>query len=368
LSGHGHPDEARAVAGIVSSLDLAAEWGHEEVVVVQDAASGLRGVVARHDTRRGPAIAATRLRPDASLEEALAEALRLSRAMTLESAAADISYGGGAAVLVGPAARTKDRALLSAYARVLERMGGQMLAAPDLGFEERDLTVLGRMTRHVAHKAGPGDGVADLTALALLECVRETAHELGRALEEVHVAVQGVGQIGYRLARLLRAHGVRLTVADSDPTRRERAQYELSALTIGADEIYDVEADIFSPNAGSGVLNADTIPRLRCRAVVGGARDVLADAQRAERLHERGVLYAPDFVTAGGGLSAALGPGALDGGDDENREMAAKERVAAVGDRLGDIFRQAREDGVSPLRAAQRLVDSHLPPRPGVTE
>jgi leucine dehydrogenase len=367
LPDDGHPDEARAVAGIVSILDLAAEWRHEEVVVVQDDASGLRGVFARHDTRRGPALAATRLRPDTSLDEALAEALRLSRAMTLESAAADLSYGGGAAVLVGPAARAKDRPLLSAYARVLERMGGQMLAAADLGFEERDLTVLGRMTRHVAHKAGPGDGVADLTALALLECVRETAHALGRTLEEVHVAIQGVGQIGYRLARLLRAHGVRLTVADSDPARRERAQYELSAPTIGADEIYDVEADLFSPNAGSGVLNADTIPRLRCRAVVGAARDVLADARSADRLHERGVLYAPDFVTAGGGLSATLGQGALDD-DDENREMAAKERAAAVSNRLGDIFRQAREDGVSPLRAAQRLVDSHLPPRPGVTE
>jgi leucine dehydrogenase len=347
----------------VSILDLATRWGHEEVVILQDAASGLRGILAVHDTRRGPAIAATRLRPHASIDQALTTALRLSHAVTRETAAADLPHGGGAAVLIGSAARSKERPLLAAYARALDRFSGRLLAAADIGFEERDLTVLGRMTKHLAYRPGPGDGVADLTAQAVFEGIRETATLLDRELAELHVAVQGLGQVGYRLVRLLAAAGVRLTVTDSDPARQERAQAEIGAATVADSEIYDVEADIFSPNADSDVLDDQTIRRLRCRAVVGGARDVLADPRHADTLHDRGILYAPDFVVCAGGLAGRLAVAAWD--EEEDREMAVQERVAAVGDRLREIFRISREDGMSPLRAAQRLLEVRLSPRAG---
>jgi leucine dehydrogenase len=337
----------------VATLDLAAEWGHEEVLVLQDAASGLRGVVAVHEARRGPAIAATRLWPEASFDEALGAALRLSRAMTRETGGAGLAYGGASAVLIGPGARSKDRPLLSAYARVLERFAGRVLAAADRGFEERDLTVLGRMTKHVAYKAGAGEGAADWTAQGVVECVRETARQEGRELDGLHVAVQGLGQIGYRVARRLAAEGARITAADTDAARRERAQDELSLEVVAPGEIYDVEADVFSPNAGGAGLDESTIPRLRCRAVAGGARDVLAGDGEAELLHERGILYAPDFVVGAGGLAAALD---LAAADEDDREMVAQERVGAVSERLREIFRLSREDGMSPLRVAQRLL------------
>jgi leucine dehydrogenase len=163
--------------------------------------------------------------------------------------------------------------------------------------------------------------------------------------------VQGLGQIGYRVARLLGTHGARLTVADTDPARQERAQAELAAEAVAAGNIYDVEADVFSPNAGSAGLDDATIRRLRCRAVVGGARDVLADERHAGLLHERGILYAPDFVAAAGALAGALAIAE----EEEDREMAMQERVGAIGDRLREIFRAARQEGTSPLRVAVRL-------------
>jgi leucine dehydrogenase len=344
----------------VPGLDLVAAWGHEEVVIVQDGASGLRGVLALHDARPGAAIAATRLVPEASLDQALTAALRLSRAVTHETAAAGLPHGGGAAVLVGPAARAKERPLLAAYARVLDRFDGRMLAAADIGFEDRDLTVLGRMTRHLAYKPGLGAGPADLAAQAVVECIRESARYWDRDLDGLRVAVQGLGQVGYRLARLLSTQGVRLTVADSDPARQERALAELAAEAVSAGDIYDVEADVFSPNAGSGSLDDSTIPRLRCRAVVGGARDVLAEERHADALHERGILYAPDFVTSAGALAGSVGLAC----EEDDREMAVQERVAAIADRLREVYRTAREQGTSPWHVAQRLYVAR-PPRAG---
>jgi leucine dehydrogenase len=326
-------------------LGLFTEWGHEEVVVLQDAASGLRGVVAIHDSQRGPALSATRLRPAASLDEALAEALRLSRAITREAAVAGLPHGGAAAVLVGEAAREKSRGLLSAYARFLDRMSGRIRAAGDSGFEPRDLAVLSRMSRHVVHRPGPGPDAADLAAQAVAECIRETAAELGTTMAELHVAVQGLGQVGYRTARLLRAEGARLTVADPDLGRVERAQDELQAAVSAPGDVYAVEADVFSPNACGPVLDAAAVDGLRARAVVGAARAALADPGLAEILRRRGVLYAPDSVVCAGGLAASLAA----------EEMEAQERLAEGASRLRAVFRRSREDGVSTLRAAEDL-------------
>jgi leucine dehydrogenase len=338
------------------SLHLVTEGGHEELVVVQDSATGLRGAIALHDSRRGPALCATRLRPDLSLEDAVREALRLASAMSAESAAADLARGGAAAVLVGPAAKEKSRPLLAAFGKLLERQGGRMAAITDMGFESRDAAVLGRITPHVLHRAGPSGDAAELAAVSVLEGLRETADILGTHVSELHVAVQGLGQVGYRVARLLSGEGARLTVSDVDGARVERAEAELGARAVAPDEIASVEADVLSPNAGSGALDDATVARLRCRAVLGAARAVLAGEKTAEALHERGILYAPDFLVCAGALAGLAEPG---------DEMEVQERVAQGAARLREVFDQSRQDGKSPLRAAELILEAQQGTRRG---
>jgi len=329
-------------------LERFAERGHEEILVLQDRSTGLRGVVAIHDSGVGPALAATRVHPGTTMDDALDEALRLSEAVGLEAAVAGLARGGAAAVFVGPAAAEKSRPFLAGYGRVLDRLEGRVLALADMGFDSRDLTVLARMTKHVAHRRGPGGDVAELTALGVLEGIRAAAERLESSLDELHVALQGLGQVGYRLARLLAAEGVRLTVADVDDGRAERVRDELGAKVVEAGAIAGVEADVFSPNAGSGGLDEAAVDALRCRAVVGSARAVLADARHAETLHARGILYAPDFVVAAGGLAGLVG--------DED-EMAVQERVADVGVRLENVWARSRAEGMSPQQAAERMLE-----------
>jgi leucine dehydrogenase len=332
----------------MSLLDLVAGDGHEEIVIVQDATSGLRGVVAQADTRCGPAIAPTRLVPEASLDEAFAQAVRLARGVAREAAVARLPRGGAAAVFVGEAVRDKSRPLLAAYARVLENLGGRVLAAADSGFIGRDLAVLSRMTKHVCHRSGAADP-AEVAATAVVACIREAAERLGIAIDALHVTVQGLGQVGYRVARLLATEGARLTVADVDAGRVERVQEEFGAAVSAPDEIHTVPSDVFSPNATSFHLDAATAAQVKSRAIVGAARALLADDAVAEGLHERGVLYAPDFVVCSGSTSGALA----------EDEMVALEHGESSGTRFKEILRRSSENGTSTPRAVAEWLKEH---------
>jgi len=339
----------------MTALDLAVEWAHEEVVVHHDPDSGLRCVIAIHDTTLGPAVGGTRMRPYPSLEEAATDALRLARAMTYKSALAEMPLGGGKAVILGDPARDKSRALLAAYARALDRLGGRFNTGCDMGMEERDMAVLSRLTRHVSHTpAGSRIDTADLAALGVFESIRAAASLLGRGLEGLRVVVQGLGNVGFQLARRLKEAGARLTVADVDAARVERAAAELAVEVVAAEAVYDVEADVFSPNAAGGVLNDETIPRLRCRAVVGGANEQLAEPRHGDALHARGILYGPDYVVNAGGLLSLIYD--LEGADD----AAVTARVRAIGPRLAALWDRSRAEGLPPHRVADRVAEERL--------
>jgi glutamate dehydrogenase/leucine dehydrogenase len=339
----------------LSALELVAELGHEELVFVHDRASGLRAVIAIHDTTLGPAVGGTRMRLYPSLDDAAADALRLARAMTYKAVMAGVERGGGKAVILGDPARDKSRALLAAYARAVDRLGGRFQTGCDMGIDGRDIAVLSRLTKHVSHTT-PGSSLetAGLAALGVFESIRAVAALLERELAGLHVAVQGLGQVGYRLARQLAAAGARLTVADVDEGRVERARAELAAAAVDAGSIYDVEADVFSPNAAGGVVNDATLPRLRCRAVVGGANEQLEQARHGDALHARGIVYAPDYVVnAGGLLSLLFEIGELD-------EAGVVARVQGIGGRLAALLAEARERGEAPHRAADRIAEQRL--------
>jgi leucine dehydrogenase len=339
----------------MTALELAREMGHEEVILVQDAAAGLRAVIAIHDTALGPAVGGTRMRLYPALDDAMVDALRLARAMTYKAALAEMPRGGGKAVILGDPGRDKTRALLASYARAVERLGGRFQSGADMGIDARDVAVMSRITRYVSHT--PPDAkvdTAELAALGVLASIRAAAAETGKGMDGLHVAVQGLGQVGYRLARMLAKAGARLTVADVDAGRAERAAVELPAAVVSPDGIYDIEADVFSPNAAGGIINDATVPRLRCRAVAGAANEQLAEPRHGDALHERGILYGPDYVVNAGGLLSLL----FELG--ETDEEGVTRRVDAIGGRLTSLWERARREKVAPHRLADRIAEERL--------
>lgn len=337
----------------MTGLSLLEELGHEEVVLVRHRPAGLQAVVAIHDTTLGPAVGGTRMRLYPSLDEAAADALRLSRAMTYKTAMAGMSWGGGKAVIVADPARDKTPALWAAYAEALNRIG-RFHTGPDMGLDGADCAALARLTKFMTHVPGTGVDAAAFTALGVFEGIQAVAEALGLPLAGLHVALQGLGNVGGRLAQRLAGAGVRLTVSDVDPARVERAVRELGAAAAGPEAIYEVPADVFSPNAAGGVLSAATVPRLRCRAVAGAANDQLASLEAADALEARGILLAPDYlVNAGGVLTLLFELGETD-------EAGLLGRVRAIGSRLFDLLRQAREEKRSPYRVANAMVERML--------
>jgi leucine dehydrogenase len=340
--------------GLTALQELEAA-GHEEVVLVRDAASGLRAVIAIHDTALGQAVGGTRMRVYASLDGAVRDALRLSRAMTYKAAISGVDRGGGKAVILADPARDKSRPLLAAYAKAVERLGGRFHTGCDMGIDLRDVAVMARHTKHISHTPPEAKlDTAGLAALGVFESIRAAARRLDRPLAGLHVAVQGLGQVGYRLARMLAAEGVRLTVADVDAGRVERASSELGAAAATPESIYAVEADVFSPNAAGGVFDDESIPRLRCRAVVGAANEQLAEDRHGAALHGRGILYAPDYLVNAGGLLSLL----YETGEADEEGVTA--RVRGIGDRLTALWDRADAEGALPHRVADRMAEERL--------
>jgi leucine dehydrogenase len=338
-----------------SALQALERLGHEEVVLAHDAAASLRAVIAVHDTTLGPAVGGTRMRLYPRFDDAVTDALRLSRAMTYKAVMAGMPYGGGKAVIVGDPAKDKTRALFAAYAKTLERLGGRFHTGCDMGMDGRDIAVLARMTKYVSHTA-PGSKIdtADLAALGVHHGLKAAARRLGKEVSGLRVAIQGIGQLGYRLAKLLAAEGARLEVSDVDPGRVERAKSELGAKPRPPNSIASAECDVFSPNAAGGILNGRSIPKLRCRAVVGGANEQLHAPEHGDALAERGILYAPDYVANAGGLLSLL----YEKG--ETDEAGVLERVRGIAERLEEIWSRSERENVAPHRIADRIVEERL--------
>jgi len=324
-------------------------------VLLHDAGVPLRAVIAIHDTTLGPAVGGTRMRLYPSFDDAVTDALRLSRAMTYKAVMAEMPYGGGKAVIVADPAKHKTRPLFAAYAKALERLGGRFHTGCDMGMDGRDMAVMARLTKYVSHTA-PGSKIdtADLAALGVYHSMRAAARQLGKQIFGLRVAIQGLGQLGYRLAKLLAADGAKLEVADVDAGRVERAKSELGAKARPARSIASAECDVFSPNADGGILNDRTIPKLRCRAVVGGANEQLLEPRHGDELAERGILYAPDYVANAGGLLSLLYE------TDQTDEAGVVQQVQNIAERLEHIWTRAQAEKLPPQRMADTIVEERL--------
>ncbi len=325
--------------------------GFERVVFASDEAAGLRSIIAVHSTRLGPALGGCRIQPYTTEDAALDDVLRLAEAMTWKAAAAGLDFGGGKAVVLADPERDKGEALLRAFGRVVESLDGRYITSVDVGTTTPDLDEIAKETRWVVgvspHHGGGGDP-SEITARGVLgaihSCLYTVRHDT--SLEGRRVAVQGVGKVGYHLARLCREAGAEVVVADPDVDNLGRAIGDLGVDTISPDEILSLDCDVLAPCALGGVLDAETISRLAAPIVCGAANNQLASADDARRLMERDILHAPDFIVNAGGLISVADE--LDGWN--------RDRVLAKVDRIGrtllDVFHLATESGIPPYEAA----------------
>jgi leucine dehydrogenase len=319
---------------------------HEQIVVKRDPASGLYAVIAIHDTQRGPAVGGCRMWPYPSERCAFDDVLRLSRAMSLKSAMADLPLGGGKAVIVGDPARDKSEALLRAFGRFVEELGGRYRVGEDVGISVADVEVMAQETRFAVGRSrasGSSGDPSPLTARGVLVGVRACLawQRASDSLAGVRVAVQGLGHVGYALCELLHAEGAVLLVSDLCADRVARAVTELGANAVAPDEILAQEVDVLAPCALGGGLDAQAIERLRAPIVAGAANNLLASPRCGDALFERRILYAPDYVINAGGIINIASE--LRGDYDPDW---TDQQLAAIGPRLTDIFRESEATGV----------------------
>lgn len=335
--------------------------GHEQVVFGHDEASGLRCIIAIHSTVLGPALGGTRMYPYTTEEEALVDVLRLSRGMTYKAAVTGLDLGGGKAVIIGDPATDKSEALLRAFGRMVQSLGGRYVTACDVGTYTGDMAIVGRETDWATGADTVAGGSGDsgvMTALGTYVGVKACAEEVFGSgdMGGRHVAIQGVGKVGRRLAEYLAAEGCKLTLADVNGPAAEDCAERLGADVVGVEDIHTVDADVFSPNAMGAVINDQTIAQLQCRIVAGAANNQLAEARHGQMLADADVLYAPDYVINAGGV--------IQVGDelhpDGYSEPRVRQRVEQIGQRLSTVFATARRDGLPTAEAADRVAEERI--------
>ena len=282
-------------------------YDYGEVHFSHDKATGLKAIIAIHDSRLGPALGGCRFLPYDTDEDALVDALRLARGMTYKAALAGLAHGGGKSVLIRPKQHFDRVALFRAFGRFVDNLGGHYITAEDSGTGLEDMEVLRTVTKNVTGvdvaNGGSGDP-SPFTALGVRRGIEACVKlKLGRdSLHDVHVAVQGVGHVGYHLCKELHEHGAKLSVADVDPLKAERATREFGAAVVPLDKIFETPCDVIAPCALGSALNDTTIPRIVAKIVAGAANNQLAQPRHGDDLHARGILYAPDYAINAGGL------------------------------------------------------------------
>ncbi|MEM9067041.1 MAG: Glu/Leu/Phe/Val dehydrogenase dimerization domain-containing protein [Myxococcota bacterium] len=340
-------------------FEAMAHYDYGELHFHRDAASGLRAVIAIHDTRLGPALGGCRCIPYDTEEDAIVDALRLARGMTYKAAISGIPHGGGKAVLMRPSGEMDRAAFFRAFGKFVDDLGGHYITAEDSGTSVEDMEIVRTVTKYVTGvkpEHGGGGDPSPFTALGVRRGIEALAKfALGRSdLEGLHVAVQGIGHVGYHLCKLLHERSAQLTVADIDPLKAERAQREFGASVVELDQIFEVECDVFAPCALGSALNDQSIPRLKCRIVAGAANNQLAAPHNGDDLFQRGIVYAPDYaINAGGLMNVAAEVAGYD------REATTK-RVNGIYDIIWEIADRAKQAEQPTHRIADTIAQEKL--------
>jgi leucine dehydrogenase len=342
-------------------------WGlpdfdaHEDVQFVTDEKCGLKAIIALHSTHLGPAAGGCRFWHYAKDEEALTDALRLSRGMSFKNAMAGLPLGGGKTVILADAERRKTPELLHAFGKAVETLGGRYVTAEDVGMSVTDMIEVHRTTRFVAglpNSAGDvGGDPGPHTSLGVFLGIKAAVkHALGKdSLDGLHIAMQGAGSVATGVALHACAEGAKLSIADVDEAKAQALADKAAAKVVSPDEILTLEADVFSPNALGAILTEQSIAALKVPVVAGGANNQLATPQDGQRLNARGIIYAPDYVINAGGIinvcTEYLGDGDA---------SLVRERIEGIPVRLEQIWAESEASGRDPAAVAdgmaQRLI------------
>jgi leucine dehydrogenase len=340
-------------------FDEVAQGGHEQILYGHDPVSGLKAIIAIHSTALGPALGGTRFFPYPSEEEALRDVLRLSRGMTYKAAAAGLDLGGGKGVIIGDPANDKSERLLRAYGRIVDSLQGRYITAEDVGTTTSDVDVIRRETSWALGSSVAEGGAGDpspVTARGLFAAASAVAEFVwgDRGLAGRRFAVQGVGKVGSAFVQLLVEARAEVIVSDAQDSAIAAAVDNYGVKSVEVDEIHTVDCDFYSPCALGAGLNERSIPRLNCQAIVGSANNQLAADEDADRIAERGILYAPDFVVNAGGLinvhDELLG----------YSKMRALHRVDGIFAATKAILEMSKREGINPNQAAVRVAENRI--------
>ena len=333
--------------------------GHEQLVVVSDAGSGLKAIIAIHDTTLGPACGGTRIWPYKSEREAMWDALRLSRAMTYKSAAADLPLGGGKGVIIADSHTQKTEALVRAYGRFVDTLGGRYLTTTDVGSTGRDMEYIKQETDYVVGlpvTAGGSGDTSIMTGLGIYMGMKACAKEIwgNDSLQGKVVAMQGFGKVATHTAHHLMKEDAALVVTDVFDGALDRAR-DLGLKVVKPDDIYGIDCDIFAPCALGGVINPETIPQLKCKVIAGGANNQLMSESDGEALHRMGIMYGPDYILNSGGIVNVESE--ISGIYNADRAREKTERVYEIMERVISI---SKTEEIPSAKAADRLAEERL--------
>ena len=336
--------------------------GLQDLHFWQDPYSGLQAIIAIHDTFRGPAIGGCRFINYPDTAAAINDAIRLAKGMSYKAALAGLPHGGGKSVIIKPSGLHNRDLLMQSFGRFIESLGGRYITAMDSGTQISDMDNIALSTRYVTCTHDMGDP-SPSTARGVFAGIRASLQfRFGSSeLDNIHIALQGLGHVGWALAKLLHTAGARLSVTDIDPEKTERAKAELGAVVVSPNEIYDVDADIFCPCGLGAIISPDTINRLQCSIVAGSANNQLADDAMGEALYQRGILYAPDYLINSGGLIFVALQHA------QHHEQAIQQKVSTIYDALLELYKHAEADQqstshIADIRAEAILSQASLEP------
>ncbi|PKR78938.1 leucine dehydrogenase [Halalkalibacillus sediminis] len=335
------------------------EFDYEQVVFCQDKNSGLKAIIAIHDTTLGPALGGTRMWTYDSEEDAVIDALRLAKGMTYKNAAAGLNLGGGKTVIIGDPKTDKNPEMFRAFGRYIQGLAGRYITAEDVGTTVGDMDLIYMETDFVtgiSPEFGSSGNPSPATAYGCYLGMKAAAKEAfgTDSMEGKTVAVQGVGNVAYGMCKHLHEEGAKLIVTDINEESVERAVNDFGAQAVGIDEIYSVDCDIYAPCALGATINDDTIPQLKAKVIAGSANNQLAEDRHGEKLHELGIVYAPDYVINSGGVINVADE--LNG---YNKERAYKQ-VETIYDSLTKIFAISKRDDIPTHKAADRMAEERI--------
>ncbi|MFL6540184.1 MAG: Glu/Leu/Phe/Val family dehydrogenase [Chthoniobacterales bacterium] len=337
-------------------FDTLGSMGHEQVALCSDPGAGYRGIIAIHSTVLGPALGGTRFWTYASDDDALVDALRLSRGMTYKNAVAGLNLGGGKAVIIGDN-KTKQREMIfRAHGRFVESLGGRYVTAEDVGTNTGDMDFVHMETEYVAGLTDRSGDPSPVTARGVFRAIQASAKWRWGSddLAGKTILIQGCGNVGHYLAQELSAAGAKLIVSDIDAERVKRVVNDCGAKAVKPDEIVSQQADIFAPCALGAIINDKTIPQLKVEVVAGAANNQLLEERHGDELEQRGILYAPDYVANAGGVINVYSELA---NWDAQRSLRKADEIY---DTLLGVFEIAKTDKIPTYAAADRLAERRV--------